>query len=135
MTHNPFDFVKSRVESIEPSPEDYAELDLYMVNVALSMSRDSRVVNALNITNSMKFSRLEKHTQCWALTSLDGCNTSGKWALPKRNSKKEVLSYIDKIMFLFDCSYNDALSMCERNLLDTKLVNDTYHTLTDEKIK
>ena len=124
-----FAFVRNRLYGIHPSDTDLDKFDLFSTNVVISMSQDPYIEEFLNKTNSLKFSKLNKKTQCMAFTSLDGKQLMGKWALPKAESKAESKSYIEKVMKVLDCSVSDAEVMTKAGTLNKFDVDMAYDAM------
>lgn len=133
--YSPFDFIRNRYNSIEPTELEKESFDLYMTNMVLSMSNDACVPNVLNITNSIKFTKLTKRQQCMAFTSLNKKYLSGKWCLPKKESKEASKEYISKVMLVLECSESDAKSMIQSGHLSAADIEACYVTIYDEQKK
>lgn len=129
--HNPFDFMRNRKNSVEPTQMDKDGFDLYMGNLALSMTPGFGVFSVLEKTNTMAFSQLRKNQQCMAFTSLDGNYIGGPWTLPKKEYKMNTREYIEKIMFVFDCSRSEAESMLNSGHINKQDIDACHATLSD----
>ena len=143
--YNPFDFIKNRRASVEPTNTDKEEFDCFMSTLVLSMRRnkltykDGNVVanselpmeNLLDDANSIPFSRLTKKQQCMAFTSLDGNNLYGRWAKPKKKQSggNKHTDMVEKLMLVFDCSMSDAEYYIDRGLVNEKELQNTYDVL------
>jgi len=135
MAHNSFEFIRNRYKAITPTEIDFNEFNLYMCNMLTSMSRQPQLHSKLIQSNTIAFSRLTSRQQCMAFTSLDGTYIDTTWHLPNRDVKQEFNDYLNKIMYVLDCSRSQAQSMVSNGKLDKEKIEICYNTLTEQKIK
>lgn len=128
---NHFEFLKNRKFSIEPSPEDLKEFNLFMTQMALSM--DSRYNNICDALNTEQFFKLPKNIQCLAFTSFDGVSFDMRWKKAKAGSTKTIKDQIFMVMSVFDLSYNEADSCIKFGTVDMKEVEELHAKLFDNK--
>jgi len=124
-----FLFLRDRASSIEPSVEQLANFDMYMTQMALSMSKPYKHV--CNKTNTRAFFGLPKDIQCLAFTTLDGKYLYGKWNKSKRTASQERDEIIEKVIKLYDCSSNEAKSFLAHGLIDLDKMDELYTRIHD----
>lgn len=135
MSHDPFEFIRNRRNSIPPNESDMVGFNLYMCNMASSMSRQPQIHDKLMQSNTIGFSRLTNRQQCISFTSLDGQYIDTTWHLPNKEFKQDSNEYIKKVMFVLECSRSEAQSMISGGKLDRQKIEVCYSTLMDQKSK
>lgn len=128
---NHFDFIRDRRNGIEPSDEDMANFNLFMVQMILSM--DNRYIDAWNAINTEHFFALPKKVQCLAMTTFDKVPLDTSWKKAKAGSTKKLKDQILMVMEVFDLSYNEADSCIKFSTVDMNEVEELHAQLFDNK--
>ena len=132
--YNPFDFLKKRLSSSDPTEGELLTFDPFMTQMALSMKRGTDKV--LDKINTKQFFNLSKKIQCYAYTAFDGKDVSDFWKKSKSSAKKENKEIINMIMKVLDCSHSTALSYVQYELLDMNEIEEIYISIYEpESIK
>lgn len=124
-----FQFLNNRTSSIEPTEEQFETFDLYMTQMALSMSKSYKHI--CKKTNTRNFFALPKYIQCMAFTSLDGKSLYGKWNKSRRSASQEREELVEKVMALYDCSSNEAKSFLNHGLVNIEKMEELYTKIHD----
>ena len=126
-----FAFMNGRRFSVEPTEEEKHSFNLYMCQMALSMSHTQQVVNILDKINTLEFFDLPKPIQCMAFTTLDGVKLDSRWKKEKAGSTSEVKELIEKVMKVYKISHNDAVSCVKNKTINIEVVEELYTLLYD----
>lgn len=132
--YNPFEFLKKRLSSSDPTEGELLTFDPFMTQMALSMKRGTDKV--LDKINTKQFFNLSKKIQCYAYTAFDGKDVCDFWKKSKSSAKKENKEIINMIMKVLDCSHTTAVSYIQYELLDMNEIEEIYITIYEpESIK
>ena len=124
-----FQFLSDRAHSIEPTEEQKSSFDMFMTQMALSMVKSHKHI--CNKTNTRNFFALPKEIQCMAFTTLDGKSLYGKWNKARKSSTSERDELVEKVVTLYDCTYNEARSFLSQGLIDLEKMDELYTKIHD----
>jgi hypothetical protein len=128
---NHFDFMKDRKAGLPVSEEDMKSINLFMVQMVLSM--DNSYIDDINDINTTEFFRLPKKIQAQAFSSYNGKNIDTSWKKSKGSTVSKKEETLEKVMQVYDMSRNEAESCLLFKTVDLDEVEELYQLLYDNK--
>jgi len=121
---SPFSFIDDRLANLPINDSDKKNFELY--NVQRYLSTDKRLSNIVCNFNTTYYYALPKDIQAMAMTAFNGKKLNVRWYFPKVGSNDEKNKNIEKIMMVYDMSYNSVISCLKFGTIDMEKVNDLY---------